>query len=118
MTDNHPPARDPRAILEQLGAVWSPDAAAYLGGELDASKLRCLMCQRAPCECQARGLTIGSAAYFARLDAMHGRTPSAPRRTCSAPECPATARVGEHLAGVAVSGSDGDSFACMVEVTR
>lgn len=107
----------PLEALEQLGAVWSPDFGAYASGELDVSRVRCLMCESAPCECQARGLVFGSAAYFARMDAMHGRAPSAPRRTCSAPECPATERVGEHPAGVAVSGASG-SYACMVEVAR
>ena len=109
-------ARDPRGALEALGAAWSPDFDAYASGRLPVERVRCLMCESAPCECQARGLVFGSAAYFARMDAMHGRTPSAPRRTCSASECPATARVGEHPAGVAVSGSGGGSFACMVEV--
>jgi hypothetical protein len=120
-------ARDPRGALEALGAVWSPDADAYLGGELDASKLRCLMCQHAPCRCEALGLTFGSAAYFARLDAIHGRTRPAPA-TCSAPECPLTAQVGEHPGGVAIASSGPRdalgrpglpaSAACIAEVQR
>lgn len=66
---------------------------------------------------------FGSAAYFARLDAIHGRTHSAPARTCSVRECPVTAHVGEHPAGIAISGSgtaDGGrySHACIAEVTR
>lgn len=106
---------DPREILEQLGARWSPDFEAYASGQMPAHMVRCLMCESAPCECSARGLVFGSAAYFARTDAMHGREPSS-ARTCSAPECPATARAGEHPAGIAVSASRGDSFACMIDV--
>ncbi len=114
---SHPtPDPDYRAALEQLGTLYSPDLDAYASGRLPVAAVHCLMCESAPCECQARGLVFGSAAYFARLDAMHGRTPARPRRTCSAPECPATARVGEHPAGMAVSGSGGDSYACMVDV--
>jgi hypothetical protein len=119
---------DPREALEALGAVYSPDLDAYASGRLPASAVRCLMCETAPCECEARGLVFGSAAYFARTDAIHGRAPAAAPRTCSAPDCPLTAQVGEHPAGVAISSSGPrdeqgrpglpTSAACMVEVTR
>jgi hypothetical protein len=118
--------KDPAEILAELGAQWSPDFDAYASGTLPAHLVRCLMCESAPCECQARGLVFGSAAYFARLDAMHGRTPSATARTCSAPECPLTATVGEHPAGLAISASGPrdalgrpglpTSTACMIDV--
>ena len=115
---SHPANPDPRAILQHLGAVWSPDIDAYASGALDASRVRCALCTHAPCDCPP----FGSAAYFALLDRVHGR-PShrpAPPRTCSAPECPLTAHVGEHPAGIAISASgttDGGrySHACIVE---
>jgi hypothetical protein len=62
-------ATDPRAALEQLGAIWSDDFDAYASGELDASKLHCALCQCAPCRCPA----FGTDAYFALLDFRHGR---------------------------------------------
>lgn len=108
-------AADPRELLARLDAVRSPDFDTYASGRLPAHAVRCLMCEAAPCECQARGLTFGSAAYFARLDALHGRTISAAARTCSAPECPLTAQVGEHPAGVALATGD-YSASCMIGV--
>jgi hypothetical protein len=59
----------PAAALEQLGAKWSPDFGAYASGELDASKVRCVLCGKAPCECPP----FGSPEYFALLDRLHGR---------------------------------------------
>ena len=109
-----PGGTDPMAALEQLGAVWSPDFDAYASGELDVSQIRCLICGYAPCDCKAEGLTFGSAAYFARLDELHGR--AWPFATCSAPECPMTGQAGEHPRGIAVSGPDGG--VCIVDVTR
>jgi hypothetical protein len=107
---------DPREALEQLGAVWSPDLNAYASGELDASRVRCALCQLAPCQCPP----FGSAAYFAMLDRVHGRTRAAESRTCSAPGCPLTGRVGEHPAGLAMSSNGGElvggeSLACIAE---
>ena len=64
---------DPMTILAELGAVWSPDFAAYASGQIGIMQIRCLMCEAAPCDCEARGLTFGSDAYFARLDEIHGR---------------------------------------------
>jgi hypothetical protein len=43
---------DPREVLEQLGAVWSPDFDAYASGQLDVSQVRCVLCGRAPCQCR------------------------------------------------------------------
>ena len=44
-------AADPRELLEQLGAVWSPDFDAYASGALPAHLVRCVLCQTAPCAC-------------------------------------------------------------------
>lgn len=43
---------DPRAALDALGAVWSPDFDAYASGQLDISQVRCVLCRKAPCECR------------------------------------------------------------------
>jgi hypothetical protein len=90
---------DPRELLDQLGAVYSPDLNGYAAGRLDASRVRCALCRLAPCQCPP----FGSAAYFDLLDRVHGR-PARPRRTCSAPGCPLTPIVGEHPRGLATSG--------------
>jgi|ERR1035441_1612246 hypothetical protein len=91
-------------ILRELNAVWSPDIDGYASGKLPASAIRCLMCETAPCNCQARGLVFGSAAYFDRIDKMHGRTRPVPP-SCTLPDCPLTAQVGEHPRGLAISSS-------------
>ena len=44
--------KDPVAILNALGARWSPDFDAYASGELDISQVRCVLCGVAPCECR------------------------------------------------------------------
>jgi len=44
-------SQDPRDILDQLGATWSPDFDAFCAGERDPAKLRCVLCGKAPCEC-------------------------------------------------------------------
>jgi hypothetical protein len=64
---------DPVTVLAELGAAWSPDFEAYASGRLSVAQIRCLMCEQAPCDCEALGLTFGSDAYFARLDEIHGR---------------------------------------------
>jgi hypothetical protein len=43
---------DPAEILTALGAKWSPDFDAYASGQLDISRVRCVLCGRAPCECR------------------------------------------------------------------
>lgn len=60
---------DPAVALERLGAVWSPDFAAYAAGQLDASRIRCALCQHAPCDCPP----FGTPEYMALLDQRHGR---------------------------------------------
>ena len=61
--------RNPRKVLDRLGAVWSPDFDAYASGQLDASQIRCVLCGRAPCDCPP----FGTPEYFALIDAPHGR---------------------------------------------
>jgi hypothetical protein len=63
------PEPDPAKILAGLGARYSPDFDAYARGELDARKIRCVLCGKAPCECPP----FGTPEYFALLDRVHGR---------------------------------------------
>jgi hypothetical protein len=60
---------DPVDALNRLGAIWSPDFDAYASGQLDASRVRCALCQHAPCDCPE----FGTPGYFALIDARHGR---------------------------------------------
>ncbi len=62
-------APDPRSLLSQLSAAWSPDFDAYATGQLDASQVRCVLCTRAPCRCPE----FGTSEYLALLDKRHGR---------------------------------------------
>jgi hypothetical protein len=41
---------DPMAMLDQLGARWSKDFAAYASGQ--PGPFRCVLCGQAPCTCQ------------------------------------------------------------------
>ena len=63
--------RDPAEILDDLGAIWSPDFDAYASGQLDASQVRCALCTHCPCDCPP----FGTAEYFALIDRRHGRSP-------------------------------------------
>ncbi|MGH3326795.1 MAG: hypothetical protein ACRDPT_03185 [Streptomycetales bacterium] len=47
---------------------WSPDVDAYVSGETDARKIRCALCQKAPCVCPE----FGAAEYFALIKRRHG----------------------------------------------
>ena len=62
-------ATGPGEALKQLGAIWSPDFDAYASGQLDASRVRCVLCQHAPCDCPP----FGTPEYVALIDARHGR---------------------------------------------
>ena len=62
--------RNPRKVLDRLGAVWSPDFSAYASGQLDASQARCLLCGHVPCDCPP----FGTPGYLALVDRLHGRT--------------------------------------------
>ncbi len=64
---------DPRAMLDQLGAVWSPDFDAYASGRLGVSQVRCVLCGVAPCQCRQCEAPYRPRAY---LD------PSAPAEPC------------------------------------
>jgi hypothetical protein len=63
-------ARDPVAALDSLGAVWSPDFGAYASGQLEASRVRCVLRGHAPCDCPP----FGTPGYPALVDRLHGRT--------------------------------------------
>jgi hypothetical protein len=60
---------DPVDTLTRLGAVWSPDFGAYATGQLDASRVRCVLCGHAPCDCPP----FGTPEYMALIDRLHGR---------------------------------------------
>jgi hypothetical protein len=60
-------ADDPVAALDSLGAVWPPDFDAYASGGLEAHRVRCVLCRKAPCSCPA----FGTAEYFALFDRRH-----------------------------------------------
>jgi ADP-ribose pyrophosphatase len=63
-------APDPAAVLDALGAVWSPDFDGYASGQIDASAVRCVLCAKAPCACPP----FGTPEYFALVDRLHGHT--------------------------------------------
>lgn len=50
MTTQTPGWPDLRAILDQLGAAWSPDFDAYASGQ--PGPFRCVLCRHAPCACR------------------------------------------------------------------
>jgi hypothetical protein len=60
-------------VVNQLGALWSPDFDAYASGQLDAASVRCALCQQAPCDCPP----FGTPAYIALINQRHGRGPAA-----------------------------------------
>jgi hypothetical protein len=43
---------DPMATLRALGATVSPDLDAYASGRLPLSRVRCVLCRVAPCQCR------------------------------------------------------------------
>ena len=63
------PDPGPAGALAALGAVWSPDFDAYASGQLPAGQVRCALCLHRPCDCPE----FGTPAYFALIDARHGR---------------------------------------------
>ena len=50
----------PRQILDELGAVWSPDFDAYASGKLPISQVRCVLCGHAPCTCRQCEVIYGN----------------------------------------------------------
>lgn len=60
---------EPVELVNKLDTVWSPDMDAYTAGQLDVSKVRCVLCGHAPCDCPE----FGTSEYFAMVDRLHGR---------------------------------------------
>lgn len=46
------PLADPMATLRALGARITPDLDAYASGRLPLSRVRCVLCGLAPCQCR------------------------------------------------------------------
>jgi hypothetical protein len=63
MTIQSPGAPDLCAILDQLGAVWSPDFDAYVSGQ--PGPFRCALCGKAPCQCRNCDATHENRYYLA-----------------------------------------------------
>ena len=59
----------PVDAVDALGAVWSPDLDDYASGQLDAIRVRCALCHRAPCDCPP----FGTPEYLSLIDRRHGR---------------------------------------------
>jgi hypothetical protein len=55
--------------VDALGAQWSPDFDAYAAGNASAAQVRCALCTHCPCDCPE----FGTPAYFALVNARHGR---------------------------------------------
>lgn len=107
-------------ILDQLGAVWSPDFDAYASGQ--PGPFRCALCGEAPCQCRNCSATYENTYYLAtgrpqfepcemRIDPATGECPRGhvADPLCSAPECPVTAIVGGHTPGISTSGPAGNA---------
>lgn len=60
---------EPREILDQLGAAWSPDFDDYAAGRIDISAVRCVLCQTSPCECPP----FGTPEYLELIQRRHGK---------------------------------------------
>lgn len=56
-------------MAKKISVKVSPDLSAYAAGELNASQIRCALCQHAPCDCPP----FGTPEYFALLDRRHGK---------------------------------------------
>ncbi len=61
---------DPTEALDSLGAVWSPNFDDFAAGRIDASQVRCLMCDG---PCTGDHPALGSPEYMAVMDRIHGR---------------------------------------------
>lgn len=62
---------DPKVILDQLGAKWSP--AFSRPGPLVFTSRDCVLCGPDQ-DCRCAEVEFGSPEYFARIDALHGRS--------------------------------------------
>jgi hypothetical protein len=56
-------------VVNQLGAVWSPDFDAYAEGRIGVAEFRCALCERAPCACPR----FDTPEYWALLRGRHRR---------------------------------------------
>lgn len=61
--------KDPVDAVNGLGAVWSPDFAAYAAGDISAHQIRCALCGLAPCDCPP----FGTPEYIELVNRAHGR---------------------------------------------
>lgn len=68
-----------------LSVMWSPDFDAYASGTIPAERVRCALCEQAPCQCPE----FGSAEYFALVDRRHARPHSSPTVTSGGETAPA-----------------------------
>jgi len=62
--------QNPITALDALGAKWSP--AFSRPGPLTLTSRDCVLCPGMDCECA--DIEFGSDRYFAKLDAIHGRS--------------------------------------------
>jgi hypothetical protein len=65
------PGHTPKELTmtpDGISVKVSPDLAAYAAGEIPASKVRCALCETAPCGCPP----FGTPEYFALIDKRHG----------------------------------------------
>jgi hypothetical protein len=54
---------------DQLGAKWSPDIDDFMAGRIEASAMRCVLCQHSPCDCPPSG----TPEYFVLIAKRHGK---------------------------------------------
>ncbi len=59
----------PVDAVDALRAVWPPDLDGYATGQLNATRVRCVLCHRAPCDCPP----FGTPEYLFLIDRWHGR---------------------------------------------
>lgn len=55
--------------VNALGAIWTPNMAAYAAGLIRADQIRCALCESVPCACPE----FGTSEYFALIDRRHAR---------------------------------------------
>lgn len=79
-------APDPVSLLDQLGAVWSPDFDAYASGSIPISQVRCVLCRHAPCTCTYCPAVHENAWYLINGRPQYG--PCGMRVDPAAGECP------------------------------
>jgi hypothetical protein len=60
---------DPVSVLDDLGAVWSPNFDDYATGKIGAEGIICALCLHCPCDCPP----FGTPEYFALIDRRRGK---------------------------------------------